>query len=132
MCVMRSCRGRISDGRVRCSGARDTVEPALRRGELRSRRHTHHQQRTQKCAHELEVVAPGRSQARKAHGYERTSCEPEGKGMRLRISCGKRSCTRRAPCSAAPTTTTGAGVATATMIHIRLEKTKPTSAPNSS
>ena len=46
-------------------------------------------------------------------------------GMRSRISWGRRSCTRRAPSLAAPSSMTGTGVAMATMIHIRLENRKP-------
>src|SRR5579863_8874272 len=42
-------------------------------------------------------------------------------GSRWRISCGRRSCTRRAPSLAAPRTVTGAGVATATPSQIKAE-----------
>ena len=53
-------------------------------------------------------------------------------GSRCRISSGKRSCTRRAPCLAASSTVTGAGVATATPSQISADSAKPASAAISS
>ena len=50
-------------------------------------------------------------------------------GSRCRISSGNRSWTRRAPCLAASSIVTGAGVATATPSQISADSANPTSAP---